>query len=102
MTKLKYCPHCQQNVVAITKPSNTAIALCFFGFPFLVGANSSNNFGYAYNPRTALATLVIFIALFQFLIAIGWIIGILSLLFRRSYCPICRTPSKFLQPQKFG
>ena len=102
MTKLKYCPHCQQNVVAITKPSNTAIALCFFGFPFLVGANSLNNPGYIYNPRTAFATLVILIALFQFLVAIGWLIGILSLLFRRSYCPICRTPGKFLQPQNFG
>lgn len=102
MANIKYCPHCQQNVVAINKPSNTAIVLCFFGFPFLVGVNSTNNSGYAYNPRTAFATLVILIALFHFLIAIGWIIGILSLFFRRSYCPICRTPGKFLQLQKIG
>lgn len=52
------------------------------------------------DPKTALATVVIVVVFFQVLVAIGWIIGIIALLFRRSYCPICRTPGKLLQPQR--
>lgn len=100
MPKIKYCPHCQQNVVVSNKPTTKALVLCFLGFPFLVGANSMNTPRYIYNPQIAFATLVLLIVFFQVLVAIGWIVGIVGFMFRRSYCPICKTPSKMLQPQK--
>lgn len=100
MTQIKYCPHCNQNVNVITKPTTGALALCFIGFPFLVGADSLNKPMRVVNPKTALATVVILVVFFQVLVAIGWIIGIIALLLRRSYCPICRTPGKMLQAQK--
>lgn len=95
MANIKYCPHCQQNVAVVNKPTDKALVLCFLGFPFLVGANSSNT-RYV-NPQVGFISLILFVAFFQVLVAIGWTIGILALLFRRSFCPICRIPLKMLQ-----
>ena len=96
MANIKYCPHCQQNVGVITKPTTAALILCMIGFPFLVGSNTLNRRNTA-NTSLVITSLVMFIALFKLLIAIGWIIAIIGLLFRRNFCPICRTPSSMLQ-----
>lgn len=94
MSSIKYCPHCQQNVNVITRPTNTALVLCFFGFPLLVSANTLSNPWYFFSPGLTFISLVLLFALYKFLVIIGWIVGIISLLTRRSYCPICRIPVK--------
>lgn len=99
MGNVKYCPHCQQNVGVITKPTTTSFVLCGIGLPFLAGANTSSRKNTA-NLGLAITSLVTFIVLFKILIIIGWIIALVSFFFRRSFCPICRTPGSMLLPRR--
>lgn len=95
MAKLKYCPHCQQNVVVVTRPTTAAILLTFIDFPFLVASNSLNKSVWRVAAPSA-GIAVLSIALFPLLFKISFFIAIVALLLRKSYCPICRTPNKFL------
>ncbi|MDZ4877777.1 MAG: hypothetical protein CLLPBCKN_007212 [Chroococcidiopsis cubana SAG 39.79] len=99
MAKLKYCPHYQQNVAVVTRPTTAAIILAFSGFPFLVANNSFNKSTWRVAAPSA-GIAVLSVVLFPLLFKISCAIAILALLFRRSYCPICHTPNKFLHLPK--
>ena len=99
MAKLKYCPHCQQNVAVVTRPTTAAILLTFIGFPFLVASNSFNKSAWRVAAPSA-GIAVLSIALFLLLFKISFCIAIVALFLRKSYCPICRTPNKFLHSSK--
>lgn len=99
MAKLKYCPHCQQNVAVVTRPTTAAIILAFIGFPFLVASNSLNKSAWRVAAPSA-GIAVLLIALFPLLFKISCFIAVVALLARKSYCPICRTPNRFLHSPK--